>query len=1681
MNDLALAIKLTTEGGQIVVKDFHQIDAAADKVNHSLTGIGKSGTVAQQGLTKASGGADALTGSLKSMIAQAAGVIALGVGIDSIATGMYDGIDAFQGYRGQLKTITGDFDSASVELDRLINLSKETPFTLAQSVEGFSKLTHLGLDPSKQSMISYGNTAAAMGKDLMQMIEAVADASVGEFERLKEFGIKASSEGDNVRFTFQNVSTTIKKDAASIQQYLIDLGNNKFGDAMGDQMGRLSAKSSNLQTSIAQLYNEMGNLGAADSIGNSIDGIASLIDEITKNLPEVLENITTLFEVMAVVVGAKLLPAYTSLVANGIKTYIASNIAASVSTNAMGQVISRTTVKMNLMAAAGRAAKGSLALIGGPIGVAVLAGYALYELNDAMGETRTGAEQLEEALGKTRKAIEEMTRAELLSEQASYNREINKKKTAIEELKALTQEQAQLANSVNGKNSSTASGVQLWGTSEQAKTATKELEALKNSLSDVEGALFDAGMAGIQWNKVIVKGVDLAKAKAEAAKKSANNEKIKLTTNQKLIASLKQQLKISKLTGIEKLEEINLSKLSSEIKDGEIAKVKELTAALYEQSQIAEQKQDDSDYYQSVIDGANDISESWNAAGNVIVNTFGTIGEQLDKLAQQQQIHANKQKKLAADKVKYADDPKKLGEISKAENALAKQKDRNAISEISSYRAITDSAASMFSENSKGRKAMQAASDVFTAIELANSALRIGSYAIEAVTAAFAAPWPIGFASGAAMIAIMAGLGVAVSGGSGSAPENAEQRQQTQGTGTVLGSDDKSASILNSYERIEELELDQYAELREMNASLNDLNNNITHLAASLVSSFGKFDEENYSGDLSSSNFLDTKAGSFLRKIDPVALVADLLGLGGVVDKIFGSFSSTKKTLVDSGISIVSQTLGDVIDTGLLQAQAYFDIKTKKKKFWGISSKTSYKTEYQDIDSQLEHEMSLIFGDIGNSINTAVDVLGLDISKNLDNFVIDLPNISFKDLSGDEIQAELEAIFSSQADLMAKYLTTPDYSGQMGPFENVDSWLIDFQKVGEGLYETLIRLAQEQAVFNSVLEITGNTLAGVDANQTIEATQAIIGFAGSIEALQSAASTYFNEFYSEAEQFDYLQKQLNEQFAALGLSVPATRDGFKTLISVLDPLNEADQRLYAQLLLLSGQSAEYYDALENQGTAIDDTLEKENELAAARQAFVEDIQGQLERLDMSPLQIKLDDLQKTFLDSFEDAQQLGAETALLEQLYANRRQTIVEDALENVNAVHQRSMDTLTRDHEEAVNDLVNNNTRLVSAFSALNASIANSILSIRRQGSNWSESNYQTTQISDLSSLLGEGSVEEQISNIDSLQQAYVNKYNAELEGLNASRDAAQSAYDNQLNQIENRYQAELEVYNGMRSALDSLKDAVDNLLLSDLSTLTNEQKLAESKSQYQTTLARAKTGDVDAISQLGNAQSNYLSEAQNMYSSSDAYQNIFEKSFAEVSAISAKNIHSPSKQRAPSVPAAITRHNARVQELQTSTVESLQELQELSKALEAENQTAFDIAMSDLTLQLDTNQTLLIAELSANTLEINTQAAADAQTLNEAMQRQLEASAQQNAAVQQNNEKQTDATNKMREQVVAELRSVKAELNAQTKKQNQQILQAQQQAADAQKRAEKLARQLKEQATIIENQSDAFMRALP
>lgn len=163
-----------------------------------------------------------------------------------------------------LITMTGSAENAAKAFQVLQQFAKETPYGLNQAVEGFTKLVALGLEPSKEALISYGNTAAAMGKDLNQMIEAVADAATGEFERLKEFGIKASQQGDKVSFTFQGVTTTVKKNSEEIQKYLLAIGNTQFAGAMETRSKTLDGALSSLSDTVAGLTLNVAQSGFGD-------------------------------------------------------------------------------------------------------------------------------------------------------------------------------------------------------------------------------------------------------------------------------------------------------------------------------------------------------------------------------------------------------------------------------------------------------------------------------------------------------------------------------------------------------------------------------------------------------------------------------------------------------------------------------------------------------------------------------------------------------------------------------------------------------------------------------------------------------------------------------------------------------------------------------------------------------------------------------------------------------------------------------------------------------------------------------------------------------------------------------------------------------------------------------------------------------------------------------------------------------------------------------------------------------------------------------------------------------------------------------------------------------------------------------------------------------------------------
>ncbi|USM81309.1 tail tape measure [Escherichia phage vB_EcoS-UTI89UKE1] len=260
-------------------------DTASLIVRVSSTGVDKT-TSQLNGLTKAAGAAAAAIVSLETA--------------KQVFSALVDSQRNFDKLNSGLITMTGSAENAAKAFSVLQQFAKETPYGLNQAVEGFTKLVALGLNPSKEALISYGNTAAAMGKDLNQMIEAVADASTFEFERLKEFGIKSSQQADTVSFTFRGVTTTVKKNSEEIQKYLLNIGNTDFAGAMETRSKTLDGQLSSLADSFDGLVLAVAQSGFGDAVGEQAakaeDAISALTDAIASNeIAATLQDWVTLF------------------------------------------------------------------------------------------------------------------------------------------------------------------------------------------------------------------------------------------------------------------------------------------------------------------------------------------------------------------------------------------------------------------------------------------------------------------------------------------------------------------------------------------------------------------------------------------------------------------------------------------------------------------------------------------------------------------------------------------------------------------------------------------------------------------------------------------------------------------------------------------------------------------------------------------------------------------------------------------------------------------------------------------------------------------------------------------------------------------------------------------------------------------------------------------------------------------------------------------------------------------------------------------------------------------------------------------------------------------------------------------------------------------------------------------
>lgn len=237
--------------------------------------------------------------SLESMLIK----VGAAFGAFQVAKGFIATAASFEKLEISLTTLQGSSSKAKESVAWIAEFTKKTPYELLEVSSAFQKLTAYGMDATKYIGM-LGDTASGMGKDLNMAVEMFADAATGEFERLKEFGVKAKTEGDIVTFAWsqngKDMTLSAQKTQSGISTALEQIFQ-RFKGGMDAQSRSWDGLMSNLKDNWTMFEKAVMDAGVFDALKTELEKVtkasAAWLEEndelIKQKVPEYIDNIKT--------------------------------------------------------------------------------------------------------------------------------------------------------------------------------------------------------------------------------------------------------------------------------------------------------------------------------------------------------------------------------------------------------------------------------------------------------------------------------------------------------------------------------------------------------------------------------------------------------------------------------------------------------------------------------------------------------------------------------------------------------------------------------------------------------------------------------------------------------------------------------------------------------------------------------------------------------------------------------------------------------------------------------------------------------------------------------------------------------------------------------------------------------------------------------------------------------------------------------------------------------------------------------------------------------------------------------------------------------------------------------------------------------------------------------------------
>ena len=211
-----------------------------------------------------------------------------------IASSMTETSASLESYRATLNTVLKDVERAGRIMAWSVEFANKTPFETDSVVEATVRLESYGLEAQKV-LPRVGDMAAVMNKDIMQAVEAVADAQNGELERLKEFGITKKKIIEHGQKQLGYMNLVNKKgqitDQVKFNETLMSLMEESFSGGMENQ----AELHNGLMSTISGVWKSgLATMSGVTMTGEVIDG--SLFHTLKVNAKSMANMLTGMVE-----------------------------------------------------------------------------------------------------------------------------------------------------------------------------------------------------------------------------------------------------------------------------------------------------------------------------------------------------------------------------------------------------------------------------------------------------------------------------------------------------------------------------------------------------------------------------------------------------------------------------------------------------------------------------------------------------------------------------------------------------------------------------------------------------------------------------------------------------------------------------------------------------------------------------------------------------------------------------------------------------------------------------------------------------------------------------------------------------------------------------------------------------------------------------------------------------------------------------------------------------------------------------------------------------------------------------------------------------------------------------------------------------------------------------------------